>query len=99
MGQGTERPITVGDLVRVVKNHGCTSDPHRGIGKVAVVERIEVAYAYHCVGCDRVLHELNGQALIYARCDRWGFYPMAWVRRIPPLEELEGERDEDDVTA
>ena len=92
-------PIKVGDLVRIVKNHGCTLDrPHRGIGFITTVERIERAFAYHCKGCDEVVRELNGHMLMYGRTSIGpGYYPLAWVKRIPPLSELEGEKQKEDL--
>ena len=98
---GNATAIRVGDLVRIVKNHGCVPGrPNRGFGFIFRVERMEPARAWHCTGCNTVDHDLDGQTLLWGHISTGhGFYPMAWCRRIPPLEELDDVKRDEEVTA
>ena len=85
-------PIKVGDLVVIVRGHSCSME--RYLGMVFVVAAIRQARCggWHCPHCNRN--------------DQWGpepaaewvgvgNAPLSWLKRIPPLSELEGQRTEE----
>lgn len=84
--------IKVGDLVQVVRGHVCD------LGRIFVVASINVSYVgWHCPHCPAESHD---------RCD-WVDDGVAeksgadinWVRRIPPLSELERDTEKLKETA
>jgi hypothetical protein len=88
------KPISAGDLVYVVR--ACDCNRERGVGRMFVVAKIEGAYNWHCKYCATIF--TDGRLLAYG--DAWfgdGYHPVAWLRRIPPLEELEGQRTEEKI--
>lgn len=90
-------PIKVGDLVRVIRAHDC--DPYRGYGTIFTVAKIAPARNLWCNTCGAV-YASDGRPLAYGTiADGAGWHPVEWLRRIPPLHELEDERPEDEVTA
>lgn len=89
-------PIGVGDLVRIVQSHDC--DPNLGLGYITTVERIEIARAFQCAKCMKIDHSLDGQKLAYGTiAGTSGYWPLAWLRRIPPLAELEDQDTREDL--
>ena len=97
MTDSNQRPIAVGDLVRIVRNHGCLG-PDRGMGVIFTVERMEIAHSFHCRGCQQIITEMRGKTLLYGRIAAGdGYYPLAWVKKIPPLEELEGANTDEPI--
>lgn len=88
------KPIQVGDLVRVIRAHDCK--PTRGYGVIFTVERIAPARRFECIHCLGTIKD--GRPLAYGIISRGpGWHPLEWLRRIPPLDELEGERTEEDL--
>jgi len=85
----SERPISVGDLVMVVRGHEC----HKG--EVYTVHGIEPATAipWKCKRCKEVVKV--GEYTFVDVTGRSEGFPDSWLRRIPPLTELEGERTEE----
>ena len=89
----TERAIQVGDLVQITKSL-CGNE-----GKIGTV----VAFA----GLVDTYTESHGQRwwVLFPRPipDTWGELqnpapiPHAWLKRIPPLSELEGQRTQEDL--
>lgn len=78
--------IKVGDLVAVVRWPCCG----KGLGRIAkVVRPLSNPFGRRspCSICGVDSHEQHGFRL----SDGWGV-PTAWLKRIPPLEELEGEK-------
>lgn len=85
-------PIKVGDLVMIVCQ--CCSDDY--LGQIFTVQ--ELAQGSECDDCgaqdDRpsaILELENAEYLA------WGL-PMSWLKRIPPLSELEGEKRDEKLT-
>lgn len=82
-----DRPIQVGDLVQIVRwPHKCT--PQSGwprLGTPFVVEAIDTC-------CCGICGERTG---IGAGNGLGRGAPLSWLKRIPPLEELEGQRTEE----
>jgi hypothetical protein len=89
-----DKPISVGDLVMVLRS--CDCKPERGYGTIFTVEAIEAAYRFECIRCDRIIRD--GRPLAFGRISKGpGYHPVAWLRRIPPLEELEGEKTQEKI--
>lgn len=94
-----ERPIAKWDLVRVVRWPCCGA----GLGMIDQVTGIEPPYesspyadgSARCGPCG-ARHQSYGDLAITERGHVW---PTAWLKRIPPLSELEDERREEDITA
>lgn len=78
----TERAIKVGDLVQVV--HSCCG---AFVGTIATVRGFKDPAPAPCQDCGR-----SAASLVRAEFDRSTFpltAPVAWLKRIPPLSELE----------
>jgi hypothetical protein len=84
-----DKPISVGDLVVVARQHCCSAY----LGKVMTVHAIvSMPAGYHCTQCSASI----GRAIAADGGNSYTF-PMAWLKRIPPLSELEGERTQEDI--
>lgn len=83
-----DKPISVGDLVRIT--HACC-DPASVIGYIENVTRIfnTITTCGKCGQAHRGMH-----AKFEGNPDHWGF-PLAWLKRIPPLDDLEGLESEE----
>lgn len=91
-----DKPISVGDLVQVVRPPTCPEAPvDSGLGHTFVVEGIRDHTAGMCAYCND-LHT-HGPALFAA--DGNGLWPLRRLKRIPPLGELEGEKRDEEITA
>ncbi len=80
--------IQVGDLVQVV--HSCCGV---FVGAIATVSGFAEPATHPCIDCGRV-----ASGLVRAKFDRNTFpkaCPVAWLKRIPPLEELEGTKTDE----
>lgn len=89
-------PICPGDLVRIVRN--CDCNPTRGLGYIFRVEKVEPALNWECRRCKNVIRD--ERPLAFGRVSVGeGWHPVAWLRRIPPLAELEGEDRKEEVHA
>ena len=85
-----DKPIQVGDLVQIV--HSCCGE---FIGTVATVISFKEPATGPCATCGE-----KASGLIRAKFDREKFpltAPVAWLKRIPPIEELEGQSTEEDL--
>lgn len=91
----SDKPISVGDLVVVVRSH-CGQH----IGEVHRVIAMDDAPNFACSFCDTVLGPISC-ALVTDSPDGRKLYrpPLSWLKRIPPLEELEGEKRDEEITA
>jgi hypothetical protein len=89
-----DKPISVGDLVQVVKWSPCGC----GLGVIGTVHGFTTNMSDR--GCGLCgAREPGAQrtlAVELAPNSKKGV-PVAWVRRIPPLSELEGERTQEDI--
>lgn len=90
-----EKPISVGDLVMVVRGHACTVSAFGGLPVRVGEIRAPYGKSWDCARCGGkkvaptspyVPH--NGAAL-----------PLPWLKRIPPLDELEDVKRDETVTA
>lgn len=88
----SDKPIAAGDLVRVVKWPCCGA----GLGLYGVVEKIESPGSNQqcvCNGCCR-LHP----PMTCALCDG-GYFPLEWLKRVPPISEPETVTAEEEIAA
>ena len=83
----SDRPIQVGDLVVVVKWPCCG----KFLGHVFQVRTVWGNYnTGRCSLCGSFVGELWSVG-----DGRFAAWPTAWLKRIPPLSELEGQRSEE----
>ena len=86
-------PIKVGDLAMLVRDHGCQG----GVGVVGFIVQIDRIYAPTPVECSCGVPVLTEAA--FAIDGHRYSAPMFWLKRIPPLSELEGEKRDEEITA
>ena len=80
-------PLKVGDLVRVVK--GCPICSFRG-GYIFTIEIIVNGMGgFFCTSCLESIHPAGRGA----HGENVGYIPLSWLRRIPPLGELEEHKE------
>ena len=86
-----EKPISVGDLVMVVKS--CCDDAD-ALGEIFLVAGIREkgTRCRHCFQRNNCAHA--GSIFNFT-----AGVPLSWLKRIPPLSELETKRTADEVTA
>ena len=105
-----DKPISVGDLVVVVRGHSCVVELLGGVPyKVDGIHR-QVGGGWICNRCgtrDIAPEALygasghyvpNGTKLLKVGIPV-GAIPTQWLKRIPPLGELEGEKRDEEITA
>ena len=87
----SDKPISVGDLVVVVRD--CCG---KYIGRTFIVEQMATGEA-ECVFCRARFHNVTvaGDASVASLRDNGNLGILTWLRRIPPLEELEGVKTEE----
>jgi hypothetical protein len=91
-----DKPISVGDLVMVTAPF-CV---HYGkVGYVFTVSAIEPARNYRgCEKCSPLI--TDGRPLAEGDVGNGrGFYPLSLLKRIPPLEELDDVKKDEEITA
>ena len=87
-------PIKVGDLVQVVRGC-CTGFRQEADGVIYVAAEIApgvIALCRHCKGAGR--HTLVRQG----RIGEWSI-PIQYLKRIPPLGELDDVKRDEEITA
>lgn len=88
-----QRAIQVGDLVVVVRGHDCA------LGFTFRVASFcqQTGGGWTCPRCRA--RDLAPEALTAAtwRYQGGGGFPTGWLKRIPPLDELEGERTDEQI--
>lgn len=87
----SEKPIAVGDLVQVVRGCGCYGGIPFKVGK------IDGPWKFYCAICKQkttgMLAEKDG-CVAGSLCVQ----PVSYLRRIPPLDELESVQTDEKVT-
>ena len=87
----SNRPIQVGDLVVVVRKRlcGCRSS----VGNIFIVQALQQIIGRGiCIECGQLTFPIG--TLAVQRPNR-NWVELSRVKRIPPLEELEGQRTEE----
>ncbi len=90
----TNEPISVGDMVIVLRENECPIHRHDGqyLGLIFRVQEIKTVKSATCGKCGyRYGH---GGTLAYST--EFGFLTNR-LKRIPPLDELEGEKQKEDI--
>lgn len=85
-------PIKVGDLVMVMRNH-CND---HAVGTIFQVRSLLGDQFTYCPRCGS-----KGHFGELAELEFSGFHnrmPLSWLKRIPPLEELQTYRQTDETT-
>ena len=86
-------PIKVGDLVVVVHWPCCGFN----LGKVATVAAIDHLNNTRCSGCGSRPLGIPNADMVPNGIGSLACAPLAWLKRIPPLSELESERTQEDL--
>ena len=87
-------PIKVGDLVVITRQH-CNDE---NVGVITTVIAISLNPEIRCRRC-AAIYSVGTVALLEETNGRAGYQPLCWLKRIPPLSELEGEKREEKVKA
>ena len=89
----SDRPIQIGDLVAVTKWHPCCCC----LGHMGTVIGFGVIENNGCAECDTHGPEVNYKAARVSNSHGVLRVRPEWLKRIPPLEELEGQRTQEDI--
>ena len=89
----TDRAIQVGDLVMTVRGHCANTDPW--VGKIYTVLEISSSLRQGCGGCGS--DENINASMTSAHLGFRLWWPTSWLKRIPPLEELEGTKIDEPI--
>lgn len=84
------------DLYLVVREH---CDAAKLMGHVVQVEALEPAHPtmyLRCLACKQEYAHNAVHALIR---DKQAYHPLAWLKRIPPLGELDDVKRDEEITA
>lgn len=88
-----DKPISVGDLVVLVKPTPCCGD-ERNVGRfftvLSLTKKPGFPWCNHCAA--------ERQTLSVQIADK-GWVELYRLKRIPPLDELEGEKREEEIAA
>ncbi len=89
----SDRPIRVGDLVVQIKT---CCEPDEFVGIPFVVEKLVFCSA----PCSECGDSYSGLHVYEQEDEDWfeAWIPIHWLKRIPPLSELESEKSEDCLT-
>lgn len=95
-----DKPISVGDLVMVVRGHECVLRLKGGIPWRVMEFSNQRGGGWHCAKCDTygIAPEEKVAAVAPWNNKPGNGIPVGWLRRIPPPEEL-GIRTADEVPA
>ncbi len=85
-------PIKVGDLVIVI--HICCDGVNTPLGKITTIAEIR-----HNVTCCDKCGQRNDTTHAASIQNFQNGLPLSWLKRIPPLAELEGEKRDEEITA
>lgn len=89
----SDRPIQPGDLVIQVRGHSCALEMYGG--KPFQVQAI--LYSLHGFSCNKCRRTNVYPPADFVEPPQHGAIPLVWLKRIPPLGELEGRQDEHDI--
>lgn len=93
----SDKPISVGDLVMMVRGHECVLA--RAGGRPFVVTALVHPWGggWHCGICHK--DSAGPNEIGAAGLGRGDGIPISWLKRIPPLDELESEKRDEEITA
>lgn len=87
-----DKPISVGDVVVVLREHCPTDGVLGAIGKVMAIHQHNLVWL-HCK-CGAAF-DAGGY---HAELAKDSYHPVAWLKRIPPLDQLEVEKRDEKLT-
>lgn len=91
--------IGVGDLVMVVRGHSCVLERLGGMPYRVTAIRPQIDGGWTCNACwtrDIAPEQMYG-ATLSIHTDQRSAIPLGWLKRIPPLSELEGENTKEKI--
>lgn len=88
--------IEVGDLVVIVRGHDCILRCWAGVPFRVEEIRQPVSGGWRCSMCGR---DLMGPNEPSAGPFHRGYVPISWLKRIPPLTDLERQDEREKVSA
>jgi hypothetical protein len=95
-------PIKVGDLVMIVRGHDCLLRK-RGFEPFVVLALIpQRAGGWKCGQCgerDLGKNDAYGARAGWNKVSDDSSVPVSWLKRIPPLEELDDVKRDEEITA
>ena len=88
-----DKVISVGDLVQVVRS--CCEK----VELVGIIYTVGVLHSFHtrCQFCGQENKNVQHASSGMPASDTPIGLPVSWLKRIPPLSELEGERTEENL--
>lgn len=89
-------PIKAGDLAIIVraKRCGCAES----VGWIVLVEGIQSHLAGRCYECGQITYTVSTPAAIVLDSKGRATIELSRLKRIPPLSELEGEKNDSKLT-
>ena len=87
----SDKPISVGDLV-MITGDCCTQELVGGIGEVTALH----SDGLMCLRCGFISDESGAIVQLRQGKDK---QPYSWLKRIPPLEELDDVKRDEEITA
>lgn len=90
-----DKPISVGDLVVTVRGHRCTLDAVGGVPFVVDTINPPASVSWHCSRCKSQNVASPEPSVDYGKAT----IPLSWLKRIPPIEELDSEKRGEEITA
>ena len=94
----SDKPIQVGDLVVMVRGHECGMKIASGIPFVVTALLRPIGGGWHCDHCNTDSAGPNEVAAEGFSKKGRGL-PLSWLKRIPPLDELEFEQRKEEIEA
>lgn len=94
-------PIKVGDLVMVVRGHSCVLEHKGGIPFTVTGIKPAIGGGFRCRMCGTrniASHEYIAAELSFHNHRDCGV-PITWLKRIPPLGELDDVKQDEEITA
>jgi predicted Zn-ribbon and HTH transcriptional regulator len=94
-----DKPISVGDLVYVART--CCEAPIKDGVRIGLPWRVEIVAQLNPSRCKKCGFTDNG---LYASSNeikraKWNCAPVSWLKRIPPLSELDDVKRDEELTA
>ena len=86
--------IQAGDLVILIRTHGCMGNMNPYLGHIFIVTGLLNTLTY-CPSCLALSRTSNICALGLENYST----PIVWLKKIPPLDELETTEQEEKLTA
>lgn len=87
-------PIKDGDMVVVVRWPCCAGDIGYVFRVAEIITRTDVAICSFCRS-----RKGNTGMPIKARSESGALFPLQWLKRIPPLSELDDIKKDEEITA